>query len=201
MLLSGFGSQLANAPQATSGSPLPYSAGGVTATINGIAAPLLYVSQNLLNIQVPFEVGAGTAVLGINNNGQIAGFQFQIAPAAPGIIADATGSVFPTASARQGAIATILITGAGEVSPALKTAYVPSLTTPLSAQPRPVQGVSVTVGGVPAFIQNAGLAPGIIGTTQVNFIVPSSVPAGVQPVVVTVGGIPSPAVNLTVQAP
>jgi uncharacterized protein (TIGR03437 family) len=201
MLLSVFGSQLANAPQATSGSPLPYSAGGVTATINGIAAPLLYVSQNLLNIQVPFEVGAGTAVVGINNNGQIAGFQFQIAPAAPGIIADATGSVFPTASARQGAIATILITGAGEVSPALKTAYVPSLTTPLSAQPRPVQGVSVTVGGVPAFIQNAGLAPGIIGTTQVNFIVPSSVPAGVQPVVVTVGGIPSPAVNLTVQAP
>ena len=51
--------------------------------MNNLAAPLLYVSPTQLNIQIPYEAGAGPAVLGITNNGQVAGFEFQIAPSAP----------------------------------------------------------------------------------------------------------------------
>ena len=147
-----------------------------------------------MNIQVPYEVGAGPAVLGINNNGQIAGFRLQIAPTSPGILSDGAGNVLPNSIARQGANATIFLTGAGDVA-TLRTAFAPTLSTPPASQPRPLQPVSVTVGGVQAFVQSGGLAPGLIGTVQVNFIVPPSLPAVVQPVVVTVGGVSSPPVN------
>jgi uncharacterized protein (TIGR03437 family) len=200
MLLSVIGSHLANTTQSSSGSPLPYSLEGVTATVNGLAAPILYVSPTLLNIQVPYAAGAGQAVLGINNNGQIAGFQFQTTPTSPGILTDSMGRVFPNSSVRQGAYATIFLTGMGEVSPALKTAVAPSLTVSPASQPRPIQPVSVTVGGVTAFVQYGGLAPGLIGTGQVNFIVPPTVSPGVQSVVVTVGGVSSPPADLIVLA-
>ena len=112
-----------------------------------------------MNIQVPYEVGAGPAVLGINNNSQIAGFRLQIAPTSPGILSDGAGNVLPNSIARQGANATIFLTGAGDV-PTLRTAFAPSLSTPPASQPRPLQPVSVTVGGVQAFVQSGGLAPG-----------------------------------------
>jgi len=105
-----------------------------------------------VNIQVPYEVGAGPAVLGINNNGQIAGFRLQIAPTSPGILSDGAGNVLPNSIARQGANATIFLTGAGDV-PTLRTAFAPSLSTTPASQPRPLQPVSVTVGGVQAFVQ------------------------------------------------
>jgi uncharacterized protein (TIGR03437 family) len=62
----------------------------------------------------------------------------------------------------------------------------------------PAMPLSVTVGGVPALLQFAGLAPGNIGTTQVNFYVPASL-SGAQPVVVTVDGASRPPVNVTVK--
>jgi uncharacterized protein (TIGR03437 family) len=52
---------------------------------------------------------------------------------------------------------------------------------------------------VSAFVQFAGIPSRLIGTTQVNIFVPTTVPVGNQPVVLTVGGAFSPAVNLEVE--
>jgi len=153
---------------------------------------VLYASSTQLNILVPFEAGAGPAVLGINNNGEIAGFHFQIAPAAPGVY----DGIKPT---KRGDIATLYLTGAGDVTLSQRTFFSPSPTTPPSSLPKPYLPVSVTVGGVPALLQFLGHAPGLFGLTQINVIVPPSVAPGAQPVVVTIGGVPSPPVNLTVQ--
>jgi len=198
MLLSVFGSNLANTTMTLSGNPLSYTAAGVRATVNGVAAPLLYVSSSQINLQVPYAVGAGPAVLGIDNNGQVAGFAFQIAPAAPGVFADTGGNLVPRGSAPQGGVATLYVNGIGEVSPAQRTAFSPSAATSPINLPKPVLPFSVTVGGLPAFLQFVGVAPGLLGAAQVNFTVPASVPPGPQPVVVTVGGVASPPVNLTV---
>jgi uncharacterized protein (TIGR03437 family) len=198
MILSVYGSQLANSVEQASSLPLPYTLDGVTATINGVAAPLYYISPDQLNIQIPYEAGAGPAVLGINNHGQIAGYQFQIAPSAPAILADANGNVVP-GIAGQGSTAVLYMSGEGDVSPAIRTGFTPSAATPLSILPKPLLPLSVTVGGIQAFLQFVGITPGVAGLTQVNFIVPASVPAGVQPVIVTVGGVSSPPANLTVQ--
>jgi len=202
MLLTVFGTGLAgSAPLTGTGPQYPYTLGGVTATVNGIPAPILYVSSSVVNIQIPYEVGSGPAVIGINNNGQIAGAQFQMGAAAPGIFVDAQSNILPSGTAAQGGYGTVFLTGAGEVAPARTTGRAELLAASPTTLPRPAQPVSVTVGGVPAFIQFIGLGPGKIATLQINFIVPPSVPLGVQPVVVTIGGVASPPVNLTVTAP
>ncbi|HTX34432.1 MAG TPA: protease pro-enzyme activation domain-containing protein [Bryobacteraceae bacterium] len=193
-LLTIFGTGLANATTTATGNPLAYSLAGVTATVNSLPAPILYAAAGQINIQVPYAAGAGPAVLGINNNGQVAGFQIQLTAAAPQIFQDSGGNVAGQATAKQGGLATLYLTGAGEVSPALKTAYSTTATTYTL-----LQSPSVTVGGVPALIQYAGLAPGLVGIAQLNIIVPASVPAGPQPVVVTAAGIASAAATITVQ--
>ncbi len=196
-LISVFGSQLAPAAQLAAGSPVAFANSGVTATVNGVPAPVVYASPNQLNVQVPYAAGAGPAVLGIDNRGQIAGFLFQVAPAAPAIFADASGAIVPIAAAKAGGLATMYVTGIGEVTPALKTAYAPS--TPVAGQARPVLPVSVTVGGVEAFVQTAALAPNQIGTAEVSFLVPPGAAPGAQPVVITVGGARSAPATLTIQ--
>jgi adhesin/invasin len=202
MEMGVFGTNLANGkPTTATGDPLPYTTAGVSVTVNGLAAPVLYASPTFLNIQIPYAAGAGPAVLSVNNNGQIAGYQFQIAPSAPGVFADANGNLVPGGSVAQGGIATLYMTGAGEVSPAEKTAYAPSAAANPSTLPKPVLPLEVTVGGVPCFIEFTGLAPTLFGTTVVNFLVPASVPVGVQPLVVTVNGVGSKPVNLMVTAP
>lgn len=196
MLMSVFGTSLANSTATNTGNPLPYSLAGVSATVNGLAAPVIYASSGLLNIQVPYSAGAGPAVLGINNNGQVAGFAFQMSPSSPGIFADANGNVVPNPVVNAGSALALYVTGTGDVSPALKTAYSPSTG---STAPAPVLPLSVTVGGLPAFLEFVGITPGLIGVTQVNILVPASAPQGNQPVVVTVGGVSSAPVNIVVQ--
>lgn len=194
-----YGSQLANTTMSAAGLPLPISLAGVSATVNGWPAPLFYVSPTQINFQVPFEVGAGPAVLGINNNGQVGGFSFTIAPASPGIVT-VNGATAPSATAKQGGYATVYVTGTGDTNVQVPSGQAVAKNTPVSFLPMPLLPVTVTVGGVSAFVQFAGATPGVVGLTQINFAVPNSVAAGVQPVVVTVGGVASAPANITVTA-
>jgi len=198
-LMSIFGSGLANSTNTVSKAPLPITLDGVSVRINGVDAPIVYISPTQINVQVPYEVGAGPAVLGVNNNGQIAGYAFSVSPTAPGIFADSGHNVVPAVTVKAGGIATLYFTGDGDVTPALLTGVTPSSSTSLASLPKSRLPLSVTVGGVPAFVQFYGITSGLVGASQLNFTVPSSVKPGVQPVVVTVGGVSSPPVNITVQ--
>ena len=199
MLMSVFGTNLAPAAQHASSVPLPFTMQGVTATVNGYSAPLLDVSPGQLNVQIPYEVGAGTAFLGVNNNGQVAFFQFQVQASAPGIFMtlDGAGKLVPYSSGQRGQILLAFITGEGDVVPVLVTGRTPT-TTDVTRLPAPGLPVTLTVGGVPAAIDFAGVPGGLVGTTQINFTVPANAALGPQPVVVTVGGVASPPVNLTI---
>jgi len=197
MLLAIFGSNLApTTAQIAAGAAAPYSLAGVTAAVNGIPAPVMYVSATQVNIQVPLEVGAGPGVIGIDNNGQIAGMAIQVGPAAPGIFTDANGALVPQGSVQAGAQATLYLTGAGDM-PEGGTFTATTSTSPLTNAAKPLLPLSLTVGGVPAFVQALGAAGGA-GVVQVNFLVPASVAAGAQPVVVTVGGVSSMPAQVTV---
>ncbi|HYL79144.1 MAG TPA: protease pro-enzyme activation domain-containing protein [Bryobacteraceae bacterium] len=198
MILSVFGTGLAPSPQAAGSLPLPQSMAGVSATVNGITAPLYYVSPGQLNIQIPYQAGAGAAVLGVNNNGQLASFIFTVSPTAPGIFADAARALVPTSNGKPGDILILFVTGEGEVTPPLATGASPFFATPLGLLPQPGLPLGVTVGGVAATVVFAGIPPGLAGVTQVNFVIPNGVPPGVQPLLVTVGGVRSVAANLTV---
>jgi uncharacterized protein (TIGR03437 family) len=200
MILSVFGSQLAPSTQTAAGLPLPLTLAGVSASVNGVPAPLYFVSPGQINLQVPYETGAGTAVLGVNNNGTVTALTFPVSAAAPGMFTDPNhpGALVPYSTGKRGDTLLAFITGEGLVSPVLATGASPFVATPLDLLPQPLLPVAVTVGGVPARIAFAGIPPGLAGATQINFVVPDSAPLGVQPVVVTVGGVASPPGSVTI---
>jgi uncharacterized protein (TIGR03437 family) len=199
MILSVFGSQLSPTAQSAGNVPLPMQLAGVTAAVGGIPAPLYYVSPGQLNIQVPYEMRANSlAVVQVNNNGRVASFSFNVAATAPGIFIDQNGAPVPSNGAARGQIVTLYVTGDGAVSPGLATGSAPLVGTALANLPRPVQSVTVTVGGLPAAIQFIGITPGLVGVTQINYQVPAEVGIGTQPVVVTVGNAASVPASLRV---
>src|SRR4029077_2234150 len=56
------GTQLASTTQTASSIPLPLSMGGFSATVNGVSAPVYYVSPTFVTIQIPYEAPSGTPV-------------------------------------------------------------------------------------------------------------------------------------------
>ena len=155
--------------------PLPSAISDVSATVNGVPAPLYYVSPGQVNLQIPPQLVAGPALVVISNNGQSASASITLAEAAPGIFTNAAGAPVPSTAAKAGDIITLYVTGTAS------------------------QSVSVTVGGLPAEVAYAATPPGLQGVVQVNYQVPPQAAAGAQPVVVTAGGIASPPATLLVQ--
>ena len=197
-LMTVFGTQLSPVTRSAGILPLPLDLAGVSATVNGVSAPLYYVSPGQINVQVPYETGIGLAVLGVNNNGQVSSFPFTVAPAAPGLFTAADGSLTPSATARQGQTAVAFITGDGDTTTFLITGASPPTGTTTAKLPRPKLAVTVTVGGIAATVSFAGTPIGLAGVSQVNFTVPATAPLGVQPVVVSVGGVRTQTGRLTV---
>jgi uncharacterized protein (TIGR03437 family) len=167
--------------------PLPLSLQGVVVTVNGVAAPLWYVSPDQMNVQVPYDTPLGPAVVAVNNNGRVASTTIQVSALAPGIFTD-NGALVPTA--KRSSTVVLYLTGKGELTPMLDTGAPPPAGTPIAQLPKPRVPLTVSVGGVKADVSFAG-NPWLVGVTQVNFTVPANVTPGSQPVVVAVGGVSS----------
>jgi uncharacterized protein (TIGR03437 family) len=202
MLLSVYGTALGDVAQSAAAIPLPSYLAGFEASVNGVPAPLYYVSPGQVNIQIPYETQPGSATLTVGNPYVNRTFRFTVGSAGPGIFTNTDGSVNPSRTGARGQAVTLFITGEGAVSPALPTGTTPSPRTPLNNLPKPRQAVTITVGSVPVVVdQNyfVGIPSGLVGVTQINFTIPASAPTGPQPVVVTVGGVASNNATITVQ--
>lgn len=199
MVLSIFGTNLTTtAPQNAAVVPLTASLGGFSAFINGVAAPLYYVSPRQVNLQIPYETQPGDATLIVSNGLRTATLALRVVNAAPGIFAGGDGFTVPFASGARGQTYSLFITGEGQVAPSLATGSPPALTTPVASLPRPVLPVTMTIGGVDTPILFAGIPYFLVGVTQINFTVPATAPLGKQQVIVTVGDAASVAANFTV---
>ncbi len=184
--------------------------GGVTVSIDNQAAPLLYVSENQVTVQVPYEVtlGAGKQVSIANGTNPPATATVSIAATAPGLFtADGSGAgpaaalnfsaaagyTLNTAAtpAKLGDTILLYLTGEGDYNPTItpRTGLViPAAMSPLpQLNPLP----TVTIGGAAATVSYAGpLVGSILGLLQINVVVPASAATGqAVPLVVTVGGI------------
>jgi uncharacterized protein (TIGR03437 family) len=198
-LLTVFGSQLSPATENASSVPLPFSTSGVAVLVDGLAAPLYYVSPSQLNVQIPYEATANsTAVLSVNNNGHVTTQSFQVGAAAPGIFTNSAGALVPTAAAAAGQEIAFYVTGVGAVLPAISDGAAPAASTALADLPIPAQPTTVIMGGALATIDFIGIPPGLVGVTQINVQVPNGLPSGAQPVVVTVGGVASAPATITI---
>jgi uncharacterized protein (TIGR03437 family) len=159
-------------------------------------APLLYVGENQINFQLPFETfGRSEVRLVVDNNGNLSDpVSLQVVSSSPGVFTWAANravainpdnSVNTSANAvYRGDYLTVYMTGQGVVTPTLPTgSAAPSK--PLVRSPLPAKA---WIGGAPAQIQFLGLTPGLVGVLQLNVVVPYEAPLGDSPLVVNING-------------
>jgi len=192
-LISVFGSKLAQNQAGATSLPLPMDLGGSSLFIAGVQAPLLFSSDGQLNAMIPYgiQVNAGQQVVISRGSSLSVAQSLTMAAAAPGVFStDGSGtgqghiyvahSDFTQTLADAGHPATagdyivIYCTGLGEVAPAV-TAGTPA---PFDHLTSTVNPATMTIGGVAAQVQFAGLTPGFAGLYQVNAIVPEGVTPG-----------------------
>jgi uncharacterized protein (TIGR03437 family) len=186
--------------------------GAVAVTINGVAAPLWYVSPTQINAQIPFETALGTATAIVTVNGSPAGqINFPVVAAAPDVIpqgatmqataqnaSEGSSINSPTTPAHPGDVEVVWMSGIGQSNPPVATGVAAPSSPPLAVVNYPYQ---ITLNGQPvpacpyAFL---GYAPGYIALVQANFCLPENLTGNLS-LVITVNGQASVPTILSVQ--
>ena len=191
-----FGSGLANGTTIQNVAPLPPMLGGVQVLINGVPAPLYYVTQGAIAAVVPYET-IGIAQIQVINNGvasnSVTAF---VGATAPGVLTQGSDGIsaalvqhldysLVTAAnpAQPGETLLGYVTGLGDVSPAIADGA-PGLSGDVLNNA--TNTISVSIGGQAATVGFAGLAPTLSGLYSIVFTVPSGVSSGNQ--TLTLGG-------------
>jgi uncharacterized protein (TIGR03437 family) len=92
-IVSIFGKDMAVTPASSGAPPLPTKLSDVQVSVNGVAAPLFYVSPLQINAQIPYETAPGTAQIQVSSSAGNATQSVPIAAAAPAIFTlNASGS-------------------------------------------------------------------------------------------------------------
>jgi uncharacterized protein (TIGR03437 family) len=191
-------------PMAAPAGTLPTTLGGTTVTFNGTAVPIGFTSSPLVIVQAPMNLTPGTPVSvqvnssnGVGNTAQV-----NVYDTAPGIFTAQQGGQGPVKAinasnnmlntmatpAAKGSYITVYATGLGTVNPAVAAGQV----TPASpVSPITKTDIAASIGGVPAAVTFAGLAPGLRGYYQVNIQVPQGAASGAQELIISTGGNPS----------
>jgi uncharacterized protein (TIGR03437 family) len=218
-IISLFGQNLAATAATAQTLPLPRTLNGVRVLVGEKEAPLFYVGPNQVNAQVPVELETDRQLqVRIEANGvSSAPEPLQTSAARPGIftlgppygnqgailIANSNKLAMPVTAgvpgepAQAGGVISIFCTGLGATDPAVASGQPGPSIEPLAwAKTLP----TVTIGGLPATVSFAGLAPGFAAVYQVNAQVPAGVAAGdAVPVVITQGGFSSNTATIAVK--
>ncbi len=167
-----------------SGASMPTSLNGAQVSIGGRPAPILSVSPQQINVQVPVETQPGAREITASFDGRAsAAFRAQVAAAAPSIFVWEGGAIAvknsdfslitPDNPARAGDIIVIYATGLGNTNPGLETGKL--VVFPPAAN---TAAVRVTIGGRDADTIYSLASPGFVGLYQVAVRVPTGVTAG-----------------------
>lgn len=177
------------------GNNAPTSLDGVSVTIGGKPAFIDYISSGQVNALVPSDVASGpeqmtvTTAAGVStpysitvnpvepgllapSNFKISGVQYAVAIFPDGTYALPVGAISGVTSrpAKPGDVVTLYGVGFGPVSPSIPAGQ-------LAQQSNMVTGsLLMSVGGAPATLPYAGLAPGYTGLYQFNLTVPNIAP-------------------------
>ncbi len=202
-LISVFGTQLSPVNMASSEIPLPTALANSCLSVNGLAVPILYVSPNQVNAQMPYQAIGDVTLILRTPGGQSDNYNLVIQPNAPSVFLASVGQEtnIPTVVRNDdGELVTpshpihresntaliIYLTGLGPTSPAVGTGQPAPSNPPAVTSTQP----TVTLGGVNLPVLFSGLAPGLVGVDQINVSVPFSVPDGMSvPLTITQGTV------------
>lgn len=206
-IVAAFGTNLSQAPQAATTTPLPTTLAGASITVQdsvGVErlAPLYFASPNQVNYQIPAGTAPGPALIKFNNGtGQTVSGSTVIAPSAPSIFTqNASGSgeaaaldaftftPAPFNATRAGGLPNIIaVFGTGFGSDAT------DIDANVSAN------VQATIDGQSAQVTYAGRAPGFVGLNQVNVTLIAGMTSGNHQLVITRAGVSSNQVTITIK--
>ena len=218
-IISLFGQNLASTAATAQTLPLPRTLNGVRVLVGEKEAPLFYVGPGQVNAQVPVELESDRQLqVRIEANGVTSSPEpLQTAAVRPGIftlgppygnqgailiansnkLAMPVTANIPSQPAAVGGVISIFCTGLGATDPAVASGQPGPSAEPLARVTTPV---TVTVGGKPATVSFAGMAPGFAAVYQVNAQVPAGVtPGDAVPVVITQGGFASNTATIAVR--
>jgi uncharacterized protein (TIGR03437 family) len=200
-----FGSNFVGSGESgTASVPLPASFAGVSVSVNGKAAPVLFISTDQINFQIPWETAPGSATVTVSSSAiQSAAAKVTVLAAAPGLFFQGSQAIVQNFDyslnsssnpAKDGALIIAYLTGAGAVSPAVADGA-PASASPVS---NVTSTVTATIDSQTAQVKFAGLAPDFVGLWQVNLLVPAGLAQGDYPLIISVDGQSSNAAKVSV---
>lgn len=190
------------------GNNAPTSLSGTSVTVNGQPAYVAYISPGQVNVQVPSNISTGIQLLTVTGpGGKSPTYQVVVNQVEPGFLApsnfningtqyvvaiDASNNntyVLPAGAvagltsqpAKPGDTITLYGVGFGPVTPNVPAGQLAQGLTKLAS-------FDISIGGVPANVTYAGLAPDFVGLYQFNVVVPSIAANNAAPVTFTVNG-------------
>ncbi len=186
------------------GAAAPTSLDGVSVSFNGLPGFVSYVNPGQINAEVPDGVPTGSVTVVVSYHGQnSAAMPLTIHAVEPGLLAPSTFNVAGTQYVVGVHGATGALVGNGKVAGVPDSPALPGETIVLfgtgfgaisqgkvsgqlaSGQTSLADSFTINIGGSPAAVPYAGLAPGLI-----NVMVPPSLSSGDQPVQFTLNGAP-----------
>ncbi|MCI0337237.1 MAG: DUF4394 domain-containing protein [Acidobacteria bacterium] len=190
---------------AASSQPLPTSLGGVTVTVNGTAAQLLFANNGQINFMLPSLISSGMATVVVTNN------DGSTDTGTINMVQSATG-IFTVSSTGQGTAAALWtndgitfqpvfnpdgserdVSPGTAAKPTFLVVYVTGTRNAPAANPNDSNGmaeaVSATIQNIPVTVTWAGPAPDFSGLDQINMLVPTELAgAGTVGIKLTVAG-------------
>ena len=167
---------------------LPNELGQTQVMFDGVAAPLFFVQSGQIELVAPYELAnKSVTTMRVTNQGNSTSAQVNVIDGRAGIFAaaNADGTMNSAANpAARGEVIALYATGLGQTNPpGVDGKIVKGVATAIAT-------VTATIDGQSAKVVFAGDAPGFVGLSQVNVIVPQGVrpdPSSI-PVSLTVGG-------------
>jgi uncharacterized protein (TIGR03437 family) len=190
------------------GNEAPIKLNGTSVTVNGQPAFVSYISPGQVNVQVPSNIPTGVLLLQVTSPGGTSGaYQVVVNAIEPGLFAPQIFNVsgvqyagaydnnndnalaFPTGTvagvnsqpAKPGDVLTFYGVGFGPVTTNIPAGQVAQGLNSLAS-------FSMSIGGVEAQVQYAGLAPDYVGLYQFNVVVPAIPANNAAPVTFSVNG-------------
>jgi uncharacterized protein (TIGR03437 family) len=214
-----FGNQFTfDAPSEASSLPLQTTLGGVQVLVNGVPAPVYYVSASQINFEVPIDASTanqGNGTVQVVRNGTAGNLvyvdidaqvpRFILYNGGYGIMTTPAGALTgtPANPVKVGDTIVIYTIGLGPTSPSVASGTA-SPTSPLAKVPGTTQicfGVETPFSpppcATPAFV---GLTPNFVGLYQINVTIPNTVKSGTNTMsVILEDNVSSDAVPLAIQ--